>query len=145
MVRISPYRLKPEAFEKVFNVFYEVLGNNRDKKEFNNILFDLLSPAERMMIAKRIAIIFLLMKNIDYRTISEVLKVSTTTVFKFRLLMENSKGLVPALRQIVMNDKVILAFKELFSDLFPPGVPGVNWKAAWERKIKIIQEKTEGI
>ena len=145
MVRISPYQLKPEAFKKVFNVFYEVLGNNRGKEEFNNILFDLLSPAERIMLAKRIAIIFLLMKNIDYKTISEVLKVSTTTVFKFRLLMENSKGIVLALRQVVMNDKVILAFKELFSDLFAPGVYGVNWKAAWERKIEIRREKTKGI
>lgn len=145
MVRISPYLLKPEVFEKVFNVFYEVLGNNRNREEFNNILFDLLTPAERVMIAKRIAIIFLLMKNIDYKTISEVLKVSTTTVFKFRLMMETSKGLVHSLQQIVMTDKVILVFKELFSDLFPPGVYGVNWKAAWERKIKIQKEKTEGM
>ena len=145
MVRIWPYQLKPEAFEKVLNGFDEVLGNNRGKEEFNNILFDLLSPAERIMLAKRIAIIFLLMKNIDYKTISEVLKVSTTTVFKSRLLMETSKGIVFALKQIVMTDKVILASKELFSDLFEPGVYGVNWKAAWETKIKIRREKTEGM
>lgn len=145
MVRISPYKIGPEAYEKVFAVFYEVVGKDREREEFNDILRELLSPAERIMIVKRIAIIYLLMKNIDYETICEVLKVSNSTVSKYRLLMEDSRGIVPALKGLVGMEKIALAFEELFNELFAPGIYGINWKAAWERKRNLQRKKEEGI
>jgi Trp operon repressor len=145
MVRISPYKISPEAYEKVFAVFYEVVGKDREKEEFSEILRELLSPAERIMIVKRIAIIYLLMKNIDYETICEVLKVSNGTVSKYRQLMEDSRGIVPALKGLVGLEKISLAFEELFNELFPPGAYGINWKAAWERKRNLQRKKWQGI
>lgn len=97
------------------------------------------------MIAKRVVIIFLLMKGIDYHTICDVVKVSSGTVSKFRIVMEKSEGIVPALKNIVKNEQILLFLQGLFNDLFPPGVYGVNWKAAWERKFDYERRKTEGI
>ncbi len=145
MVRISPYKIKPEAYVKVFAVFYEVVGKDRDREEFNNIFHELLSPAERIMIVKRIAVIYLLMKKIDYRNICEVLRVSNSTVSKFRVLMEDSQGIVPALKGIVGTEKVSLVFEELFSEIFAPGVYGINWSAAWQRKRNLQRKKEQGI
>lgn len=144
MVRISPYKIAPEKYHKIFSIFYEVVGKQQ-KDLFNKVLFDLLSPAERVMIVKRIAIIYLLMKDIDYRMICKVLKVSYTTVSKFRIMMEKSEGIVPALQSILKIEKISLLFKELFNDVFAPGVYGINWKAAWERKIAFQREKTQGL
>jgi len=144
MVRISPYKITPEKYDKIFSIFYEVVGKQQ-KDLFNKILFDLLSPAERVMIIKRIAIIYLLMKDVDYRMICKVLKVSYTTVSKFRIMMEKSEGIVPALQSILKSEKISLFFKELFNDVFASGVYGVNWKVAWERKIAFQREKTQGI
>lgn len=145
MVRISPYKIKPEAYEKVFAVFYEVVGKDRDRKEFNNIFRELLSPAERIMIVKRIAIIYLLMKNIDYRNICEVLSVSNSTVSKYRAQMEASQGIVPALKELVGIEKISLAFEELINEIFSPGVYGINWSAAWQRKRNLQRKKEKGI
>jgi len=145
MIRISPYKINSETYEKVFAVFYEVVGKGHNKKEFNHILFELLSPSERIMIVKRIAIVYLLMKEIDYVTICSVLKVSNSTVSKFRILMEDSQGVVPVLRKMVSLEKITLMFEELFSEIFAPGVYGVNWKAAWERKIALRIKKQTGI
>lgn len=145
MVRISPYKISPKAYEKVFAVFYEVVGKDKDKEEFNHILRELLTPAERIMIVKRIAIIYLLIKNIDYETICEVLHVSNATVSKYRLLMQDSHGIVPALKDLVGMEKIALAFEELFNELFAPGVYGINWKAAWERKRNLQRKKEQGI
>jgi Trp operon repressor len=145
MIRISPYKISSATYEKVFAVFYEVVGRGHNKEEFNHIFFELLSPAERIMIVKRIAIIYLLMKNIDYETICSALKVSNSTVSKFRILMEDSRGIVPALKKIVSLEKIALMFEELFSEIFAPGVPGVNWKAAWERKMALKRRKQTGI
>lgn len=145
MVRISPYKVRPETYEKVFAVFYEVVGKDRDKVEFNDIFRELLSPAERIMIVKRIAIIYLLMKNIDYRNICEVLRVSNSTVSKYRVPMEDSQGIVPALKGLLGIEKVSLAIEELFSEIFTPGVYGINWSAAWQRKRNLQRKKDQGI
>lgn len=145
MVRITPYNIKPEAYKKVFEIFYEVVSKNKDKEEFNQIFLELLSPSERIMIAKRIAIIYLLMKNIDYQMICKVIKVSSGTVFKYRLLMEDSKGIVPALKDLVALEKIALVFEGFFNEIFHPGLYGINWSAAWQRKKNLQRKKREGI
>ena len=101
MIRISYLQIKAQDYEKIFSIFYKVLGKTGDKDEFNKILFDLLTPAEKIMIIKRIAIIYLLLKEIDYRMICKALKVSNTTVNKYKLSMERSEGIVPVLKNMV--------------------------------------------
>ncbi|PIP62255.1 hypothetical protein COW98_05070 [Candidatus Roizmanbacteria bacterium CG22_combo_CG10-13_8_21_14_all_35_9] len=145
MVRISYLQIKEEDYEKIFSIFYKVLGETTDRDAFNKILFDLLTPAERIMLIKRIAIIYLLMKDIDYRNICEVLKVSNTTVNKYKLLMERSEGIVPVLKNMVKQEKIWLFFEDIFSQIFHPGLPGINWKAAWERKINLQRRKERGL
>lgn len=145
MIRISYLKIKEEDYEKIFSIFYKVLGKTADKDEFNKILFDLLTPAERIMLIKRIAITYLLMKEIHYKIVCEVLKVSNTTVSKYKLLMERSEGIVPALKNIVKQEKVWLFFEDIFSQIFYPGRPGINWKAAWEAKINLERKKERGL
>ncbi len=145
MVRNSPYTLKPEQFAKIFGVFYEIIGNSTDRDEFNRIMLDLLTPAERIMLVKRIGVIYLLMKNIDYRVICQTLKVSNTTVSKFRLMIEKSEGIVPALTSILTIDKVSLFFEQVFVDIFHPGLYGINWQSAWKRKLNLDRKKLTGL
>lgn len=145
MVRISYLKIREEDYEKIFSIFYKVLGETEDKDEFSKILFDLLTPAERIMLIKRIAIIYLLMKEIHYQTVCEVLKVSNTTVSKYKLLMERSEGIVPVLKSMVKQEKVWLFFEDIFSQIFYPGRPGINWKAAWELKINLERKKERGL
>jgi len=145
MVRISRFKLREEVLEKLFDLFFEVVGKKGNREEFREVIVDLLSPVERIMLAKRIAIIYLLLKEIDYYSICKVLKVSPSTVAKFSLLMEKSQGVVPTFKKIVTKEKVGEFLEEVFNALFPPGVPGINWKAAWERKIDLKRRKAFGI
>lgn len=145
MVRNSRFQLDDDILEKLFNLFFEVVGKKSDKDEFREVMIDLLSPAERIMISKRIAIIYLLLKKIDYYNICEVLKVSAATVAKFSLLMEKSRGIVPTFKSIVNKEKVGEFLEELFNTLYAPGVYGINWKAAWERKRNLQKRKTFGM
>lgn len=145
MVRISYLQIKPEDYEKIFSIFYKVLGETENKDEFNKILFDLLTPAERIMLIKRIAIIYLLLKEIDYRMICKALKVSNTTVNKYKLSLERSEGIVPVLKSMVKHEKVWLFFEEIFSNIFYPGRPGINWTAAWEMKLTLERKKERGL
>ncbi len=145
MVRNSRFVLSDDLLEKIFDLFFEVMGNTSSKNEFRKIFFDLLTPAERIMLAKRVAIIYLLMKKIEYYNICDRLKVSSATVSKIALLMEKSDGIVPAFKQIVKIDKVKIFLEEIFNNIFAPGKIGVNWKIAWENKINLEKKKTFGI
>lgn len=145
MIRISYFKIKEEDYNKIFLIFYKVIGETEDKDEFNRILIDLLTPAERIMLIKRIAIIYLLLKDIDYLTICKVLKVSNGTVSKYRLLMEDSKGIVPVIKKMIKNEKIWLFFEEIFSQIFYPGRPGINWTAAWEMRNALERKKERGL
>ena len=145
MVRISFLKIEQKDYEKIFLIFYKVLGETADKDEFSKILFDLLTPVERIMIIKRIAVIYLLLKDIDYVIICEVLKVSNGTVSKYKLLMENSIGIVPVLKKMIKNEKMWLFFEEIFSQIIYPGKPGTNWKAAWEMQKALEFKKERGL
>lgn len=145
MVRNSRFVLSNNLLEKIFDLFAEVMGNTSSKDEFKKIFFDLFTPAERIMMAKRVAIIYLLMKKIEYYNICDRLKVSSATVSKIALLMEKSEGIVPIFKQIVKIDKVKIFLEEVFNNIFAPGKVGVNWKIAWENKNKLENKKTFGI
>ena len=59
MARISKYKLRDDVLEKLFGLFFEIIGNQDDKNEFNEIINGVFSYNERIMFAKRIAIIYL--------------------------------------------------------------------------------------
>lgn len=145
MTRISRYYLNEELLNKLFNLFFTVVGKKDDIDEFKETVIDLLSPTERIMIAKRVAIIYLLLKKIDHMTISDTLKVSPSTVAKFHLIMEKSQGIVPTFKKLIRNEK----FKEFLEDIYlsfrGPGTYGVNWTSAWQQKKDLERRKQIGI
>jgi len=145
MVRNSRFELSEGLLEKLFDLFFEVVGNQSSKSEFKKIFVDLLTPAERIMLAKRVAIIYLLMKKIEYYNICDRLKVSPSTVAKYALLMEKSEGIVPTFKEIVKIDKVKIFLEEVFNNIFAPGKIEINWKIAWENKRSLENKKTFGI
>lgn len=145
MAMISRNKVSEEVLVKLFNLFFEVVGKRENKEEFKMLIGDIFSQTERIMIAKRIAIIYLLIKDIDYKIICEVLKVSASTVFKFRLLTEESKGIIPILKKILRNERINEFFEGILLTLYGPGTPGVNWGEARKSKIAFERKKERGI
>jgi len=145
MVRNSQFTLSEGLLEKLFDLFFELVGNISSKDELKKVFFDLLTPAERIMLAKRVAIIYLLLKKIKYYNICDRLKVSPGSVAKFALLIEKSEGIVPTFKQIIKIDKINIFLEEIFNNIFAPGKVGVNWKEAWKNKISLENKKTFGI
>lgn len=145
MARISQYPLSEKQLKKLFDLFFKIVGEKDDKDEFKKVIVDLLSPVERIMIAKRIAIIYLLLKKIEHRNICKTLKVSSATVAKFSLLMEKSEGIVPSFKNMIRNEKIKGFLKDIFNEIYHPGVYGINWSTAWERKKNREREKTYGM
>lgn len=145
MTQVSRFKLKDHVLERLFDLFFEIVGKNKSREEFTLIINDVLSSTEKIMIAKRIAIVYLLLKGIDYRNFCKTIKVSSATVSKYKILVERSGGLVPAFEKIIRDDKIVEFLEGFLIMLFPPGTPGINWSAAWQVKIEHERSKKEGI
>lgn len=60
-------------------------------------------------------------------------------------MIEKSEGIVPALQIILKTERMYVFFEELFNDIFAPGVYGINWTAAWQRKLSFQRKKDHGL
>lgn len=144
MPPVSKIRIEDNVLDKLMGLLFEILGKNNNKTEFECIMKEILSKSEHLMIVKRIAIIYLLTKNIDYKLICHVLKVSPATVCKFKLINENAEQ-SKIIKKIINNEKVKTYLEELWLSFTGPGVPGFNWKDKWKQKNELERKKQTGI
>ena len=142
---MSQYKVSDEVLDKIFNLFIEVIGRSKNKSHIYTTMFDILSPVERLMLAKRITIMYLVRKGISYDIICEILKVSTSTVSKYVFLLERSKGIRSTLDILINDANMKVFFKELFGLLYRPGGYKMNWKGAVKFHREIQKEKKIGI
>ena len=80
MTQVSRLPLPKKLEEQMYTLFRRVLSELHSEGDITDFLDDLLTPTEKVMLAKRLAIAFLLEKGYDQRAIHTILKVSTTTV-----------------------------------------------------------------
>ena len=80
MSQVSKYPISKPVADRIFKIFATALVGISKKSEVEQFLDDLLSPIERIMLVKRLAIAFLLEKGYDQRTISRILRVSLPTI-----------------------------------------------------------------
>ena len=109
MVYISKKKLPNDILEKIFRLFLEVISRSSNSGEFLDLANEIFSPSEKIMMAKRVTIIYLLVKGVEQATIADVLKVSTATVAKFALLnLKQESRLVELMKSIIKKEKAIL-------------------------------------
>ncbi|MBI2442981.1 MAG: hypothetical protein HYV40_03700 [Candidatus Levybacteria bacterium] len=92
MAQVSKYPISNVVAERIFDLFVGSVVMVKGKEEAEAYLSDVLSPTEKIMIAKRIAIAYLLSKGYQYRDISKILRVSLTTIASVNLSLRYGKG-----------------------------------------------------
>src|SRR3989338_9895688 len=80
MTQVSKFPLEKQIEVQIQEMFSNAICFVNEKGDVEKLLDDILTPTERVMLAKRLGIAVLLEKGYDYREISEILKVSTTTI-----------------------------------------------------------------
>jgi uncharacterized protein YerC len=80
MPQISRWPVKKEVYERMFELLVQAVVETSDRSAAIQFLDELLTPVEKIMLAKRLAIVILLIKKYDYQTIQEVIHVSRGTI-----------------------------------------------------------------
>ncbi len=90
MARINKDKLKKDQLDKLFNQLNNTLGK-LSTRDTNLFLSDLLGEEEKIMIAKRLGVIVLLLEGYSLNKISKILRVSTSTADRLKRDLENRK------------------------------------------------------
>lgn len=141
MTQVSRLPLRKEIENRIFEIFLSSLARVRQKEEVESFIRDLLSPIEKIMLAKRLSIAFLLRKGYNQRTISKLLKVSLSTVNRVSLRIQlGGEGFNKVIGDIITDEKRDDFWQKLddfISEIVP--VKGRSWSNArrerWEAKL----------
>src|SRR3989344_8235017 len=136
MTRISKRVLKEEVLLKLYRLFFEVISQYNNQENFLNLIDDILSPTEKIMLTKRVAIIYLLIKGVSYRDISEALKVSTGTVVLYAAkFYKKDSQLVNMIQSMLKKEKFFNFLEDIFAGLtIQPGIKIGDWQRYWDHK-----------
>ena len=83
MPHVSRRRVKKKVYKKLEDGLRDIFSKFSSRSDVSRLLGDLLTPTERLMISKRIAIILLLKKGYSFQAIQKTLKVTPFTVLRF--------------------------------------------------------------
>ena len=91
MPHVSKQKLKRETLKRLDKKLVSTFENAYENKNFAKVFRELFTRTEKIMFTKRLAIIFLLSKEIPQHRIVNILKVSPSTVVKMSLKLDTGK------------------------------------------------------
>ena len=128
MPHISSKKLKKENLQKLYDEFNGALEKSAKKSWIKFFLNDFLTQTEKIMLAKRFAVIYLLSKEIPISYIAESLGMSYTTIFRMSLKYDIGKysSLLSAIEQEKTDIWKIL--EKILRAGLPPRAGRGRWK-----------------
>jgi uncharacterized protein YerC len=145
MAQVSRHFMNPNIEKRVYEVFIESVKNTKNSGEVIDFLNDLLSPVEKIMMAKRVAIAFLLLQDkYTYYQISKTLKVSRGTIAKIHATFAlQGKGYRKILGDILKRKIAKTALSELLDamTLLPSKGTTIEYWNKVKREARLKREK----
>ncbi|OGI75598.1 hypothetical protein A3C67_00720 [Candidatus Nomurabacteria bacterium RIFCSPHIGHO2_02_FULL_42_19] len=128
MPHISSKKLKKEHLQKLYNEFSVALEKSARKSWVKIFLNDFLTRTEKIMLAKRFAVIYLLSKDVPASYIAEALYMSPATIFRMSLKYDIGKysSLLKAIRE--ENKDIWRILEKILRARLPPRAGRGRWK-----------------
>lgn len=107
MAQVSSRQLSEKVHSEITSIFLEVLSSLKTSEDTAIFLKDFLTPTEKIVLAKRLAIAFMLKKKYSYESIRSILKVSAPTIASVNLRVKFSgKGYNKVLDKLLKYEKI---------------------------------------
>ena len=139
MSQVSRYKLDNRVYQKIFALFPQFLYRMTRSGQQNELVEAFLTRTEKIVIAKRIAIAFMLVKDYKYDEIVHKIKVSHGTVAKIAdSLKLHENIIVKELQNISREDSFIQFLNSIgyqASRILPPkGRSWSRWRGQLEKE-----------
>lgn len=148
MAQVSRNRVRADVYARMEEIFLDAIADVRSRKDVDAFVGDFLTPTERIMLPKRLAIAFLLAKGYEQRLISQYLKVSFTTITRVSNQLRVSGDGYRKVIAKILADESLAEFLEKIDDAIakfvgPAGPGSSNWSQwyADRRRRKMAAKK----
>ena len=147
MVHVSKYKIKKETLLRISEKLIEQCARLKTKKHAQRFLTELFSETERIMLAKRFAILILLQQGYSFTIITQTLKVSPSTIARvarhkkqgrFNFLVKQIGGR-PTSQISRGSNNFLLSLETLLRAGLPPRGKG-RWRATYRLTESMYQE-----
>lgn len=128
MPHVSSKKLKKENLQKLYNEFSIALEKSARKSWAKFFLNDFLTHTEKIMLAKRFAVIYLLSKDIPATYIAEALGMSPATIF--RMSLKYDIGKYSSLLKSIENEKRDIW--KILEKILKTGLPSRAGRGRWK-------------
>lgn len=128
MPHISSKKLEKEYLQKLYNEFSTALEKSAKKSRGKFFLNDFLTRTEKIMLAKRFAVIYLLSKDVPVTYIAEALCMSPATIF--RMSLKYDIGKYSSLLKSIKNENkdIWKILEKILKAGLPPRAGRGRWK-----------------
>lgn len=141
MTQVSKYKLRLNLEERIYELLSNTLAGIKNSTDFKIFLNDFLSPTERTVLAKRLAIAALIEKGNDYRQICQILRVTPTTISKVAFRMKYGNGSIKKISEniaVLDDNKALLEELGSIFDLPVKGLPISEYTKKVQKRSQVI-------
>lgn len=124
MAQVSKKSLPKDIERKIYFSLIEAIKMLRDDQEVDKFLYDLMTPTERIMIPKRLAIAVLWDKGWSQEMICSTLNVTPTTVGWVSRMYHLSSGFRSVTEKLKKSEATRAFWQELENLLYRMSAPG---------------------
>jgi len=128
MPHVSSKKLKKEHLNKLYSEFGTALEKSAKKSWLKFFLNDFLTRTEKIMLAKRFAVIYLLSKDVPPSYIAESLCMSPATIF--RMSLKYDIGKYSSLLKTMKDDNKELW--KILEKILRAGLPPIAGRGRWK-------------
>ena len=144
MTKVSKYLMSEDVEKRMYEVFWKTVADLKSPAFAEEFFNELLTPTEKIMLAKRLAISILLIKKYTYSEIVDIIKVSPVTIGSIaRWLNTGGKAFRNVIAKILKQEKQDEFWDNLeqfLSELILPQ-KGTNWSRVRSEQWHRIREK----
>jgi uncharacterized protein YerC len=131
MSQVSKYPIQKEVYDEIFDTFLQTIASLKTKNEVLEFFDEFLTPTEKIMFSKRLAVGLLIAGGYNYRDVMDLLKMSTGTVSLVSSFYKYGKGYKKVIDKI-KTDKEIIEFLRLIGEKISAlGTFGGKGSSSW--------------
>jgi uncharacterized protein YerC len=105
MTQISKRKLSENIEKRITEIFCESIVSLKNTNQVSSFLDEFLSPTEKLVLSKRLAIAVLLTKGYNYSAIKETLKVTSSTISKVAYFIKYRGKEWKKIANLIINDE----------------------------------------
>jgi len=137
MSQVSKYKLDNKVYEKIFSLFPQFLSRMIGRGKQQELIDAFFTKTEKIVLAKRIAIAFMLTKGYTYNSIVGTIKVSHGTVANIADSLKSNDASIKSELEGIAKEESFVAFLTTIGYKIETALPpkNSNW-SEWRRRIE---------